>query len=198
MDIKDLEKLVRQLIEEENKSRISDFEGLSPDEMHLLVYSPFAKNSPLQLAKLTDEEYKQIPIFNLAKTLMLLINESGTLKLTEKGFLPVKVVADLYQRGFFKEERIESGIQKLYKETDSHTISMARILLDIAGLTKKRNGKMSLTATGTKALAKDELLLSKILEAALMKFNWGYFDGYENPHVAHVGSCFSLFLLSKY
>jgi len=49
-----------------------------------------------------------------------------------------------------KEEYIEKGILKLYKETDSMSVNLSRILIELAGLIKKRKGKISLTKTEKK------------------------------------------------
>ena len=145
-----------------------------------------------------DPEYKKIPIFNQIKYLADLIDENGELKLTNKGFLPTKVVSDLYQQGFYKEEDIERGISKLYKETDSLTMNLTRILMELGGLVKKRNGKVSLTKNSKKILADHHALLQLILLTFTTKFNWAYYDRYGDNKIGQLGYGFSLILLSKY
>lgn len=150
------------------------------------------------MQKLTDTEYKQIPIFNQIKYLAELISEKGELKLTAKGFLPTKIVADIYAKGFLKDEFIESGLMKLYKETDSMTVNLTRIILELSGIIKKRSGKLSLTKAGEKTLADNTKLFQHIFKIFTSKFNWGYYDGYGPDDVAQFGYGFSLILLSKY
>jgi len=62
---------------EQNNRMMPYFERYSPNEMQHIMYNTFEKNSPLQLQKLTDTEYKQIPIFNQIKYLAELISEKG-------------------------------------------------------------------------------------------------------------------------
>jgi hypothetical protein len=166
--------------------------------MQQVLYSSFSKDSPIQLQKLPDEEYQQIPMLNQVKYLTHLINRAGEIKLTGKGFLPTKMVADIYQQGFIKDELIESGINKLYKETDSMAINLTRILAELAGLTKKRNGKLSLTKSSEKYRSNNDKLLRLLLTTFATKFNWAYYDGYQENGIGQFGFGFTLILLSKY
>ncbi|WP_132796079.1 hypothetical protein [Tenacibaculum skagerrakense] len=183
---------------EQNNRPIPEFEGYSPFEMHKILHFSFAIDSPLELQKLSDTDYKNIPIINQIKYLTDLIDKKGDIKLTNKGFLPTKIVSDLYNQGFLKDEHIDNGISKLYKETDSMTINITRILIELAGLTKKRNGKLSLTKSAQKLLEDNEALLRQLFLTFTNKFNWAYYDGYGENHIGQLGYGFSLILLSKY
>src|SRR5690554_5716830 len=141
MDFEDIEKHIGNVINEYNRRLTPDFEGYSPNEMQQVLYYTFDPDSPITLQKLSEADYKSIPILNQVKYIMNLIAESGEIKLTKLGFLPTKVVADIYQQGFLKDELIEDGFSKLYKETDSNTIHLSKILIEIGGLAKKRLGK---------------------------------------------------------
>jgi hypothetical protein len=186
------------LMDAENNRPIEDFEGYSPFEMQQLLYSTFGENSPIQLQKLTTEDYQKIPMLMQVKYLADIIAKAGEIKLTKKGYLPTKIVAELYQQGFLKEEYIEEEIFKLYKEADSMTVNLTRILLEMAGLTKKRFGKLSLTKRGEKIIADDYKLLCRLFETFAKKFNWAYYDGYEENQAGQLGFGFTLILLSKY
>ena len=70
--------------------------------------------------------------------------------------------------------------------------------MELAGLTKKRNNKLSLTKAGEKLLKEDDKLLGKVLEAYCNKFNWAYFDNYEGEQVGRFGFGFTFILLGKY
>ncbi len=198
MDLKDIQKHIDKVMNEQNNRSISEFEGYSPFEMHQILHFTFEADSPVKLQKLSGSDYLKIPILNQIKYLTDLIDKAGEIKLTNKGFLPTKVVSDLYQQGFFKEEHIEKGISKLYKETDSMTVNLSRILIDLAGLTKKRNGKLSLTKSATKILSDNYTLLRLILLTFATKFNWAYYDRYGDNQIGQLGYGFSLILLSKY
>ena len=197
MEFEDFRSYMDQLVRQHNEQAQEDFEGLSPTKMGVLLDEPFGSKSPLQLRPLAPEDYKQIPIFQQIKFLISKLQE-GEIKLTAKGFLPTQLVADIYAKGFIKDEFIEKGIYKLYKETDAQAIHLSHLLLNLSGLTKKRKGKLSLTAAGKKIAASDQELLELIFKTMCLKFNWSYFDGYEDENVGQLGFAYSLLLLSKY
>ena len=198
MELKDIQRHIDLAMKEQNNRSIPEFEGYSPFEMHKILHFTFAIDSPLKLQKLSDADYKKIPILNQIKYLTDLIAKNGEIKLTNKGFLPTKIVSDLYSQGFLKEDHIEQGISKLYKETDSMTINLTRILIELAGLVKKRKGKLSLTKSSQKVLEDNEELLRQIFLTFTNKFNWAYYDGYGENQIGQLGYGFSLILLSNY
>lgn len=198
MDLKDLQKRIDKVMNEQNNRMIPDFEGYSPLEMQHILYSTFEADSPVKLLKLSDPDYKKIPILNQINYLANFIDKQGEIKLTSKGFLPTQIVSELYQQGFLKDESIENGISKLYKETDSVTVNLTRILIELTGIAKKRNGKLSLTKASTKILSDNYQLLRLILLTFATKFNWAYYDGYGSNNIGQLGYGFSMILLSKY
>ncbi|MCX6236919.1 MAG: hypothetical protein NTY07_05055 [Bacteroidia bacterium] len=196
--IEDLQRQLDQIMNEQNNCGLPKFEGYSPTEMHYILHDPFCDKCPVQLQKLSDSEYKSIPIFNQIKYLADLIAKSGEFKLTSKGFLPTKVVADIYGLGLYNDEYVESGRTKLSKETDSMIINLTRIIAELSGIVKKRNNKLSLTKTGEKTVTNNQELLRQIFRTFGSKFNWAYYDGYGENSIGQLGFGFSLILLSKY
>lgn len=184
----------------QNFTKTPDFEGYSPFDMHEILYNAFGENSPIQILKMDQSEYQKVPILKQLKYLLMLIEKKGTLKLTAKGYLPTGIVADIYSQGYFKDPMIERNISKSYKckETDSKTINLTRILLELSGLVKKRSNKLSLTNKGKALITDDAKLLQLIFKTFTTKFNWGYYDRYSEDNVAQIGFGFSLILLSKY
>lgn len=195
---KEIQDQVAREMERRNNRPIRDFEGYSPNEMHQILYFTLEDSSPIQLKKLSDSDYDRIPLLKQIKYVANLIEEAGELKLTKKGFLPTKVVADIYEQGILKDEHIESGISKLYKEADSMTINLTKNLIEVSGLTKKRHGKLSLTKSSRKVLKDDEELLRLIFKTFTQKFNWAYYDRYQEEQIGRFGYGFTLILLSKY
>lgn len=193
-----LQRYIDKVMNEQNNQGLANSEGYTPIEMRHILYDPFGDYSPIRLLKLTDADYKMIPILNQIKYLAKLVDKLVELKLTNKGFLPTKIVSDIYNQRFLKDELIESGISKLYKETDSSTINLTRILLEISGLAKKRYNKLSLTKTGKKLLNDSFKLLLLIFKTFGTKFNWAYYDGYGQNNIGQLGFGFSLILLKKY
>jgi len=198
MDMNELKNKIDNIVNEHNKVGIPDFEGYSPEDIHNTLYFTFDEKSPVQLQRLSDSDCHRIPILMQIKYLADLIAEQGEIKLTKKGFLPVKFVKDIYGQGFLKERIIDSGIVKLNKEADSITVNLTRILAEISGIVKKRNNKLSLTKSGEKIISDKNKLLELIFKTFTLKFNWAYYDGYNDNSIAQFGFGFSLILLSKY
>ncbi len=196
--IEDLQKQLDKLMDEQNSRGRSEFDGYSPTDMQHLVYDTFGEYSPILLQKLSDSVYQEIPLLSQIKYLAALISVAGDLKLTQKGFLPVKIVSRLYSQGFIKDENIDPGIYRLYKETDSLSINLTRILMGLSGLTKKRNNRLSLTRKGEKILDDNFELLPLIVQTFCSRFNWAYYDGFGENKIGQLGYGFSLILLSKY
>jgi hypothetical protein len=198
MDLKDVQKHIDQVMNEQNNRSIPEFEGYSPFEMHHILHYTFESNSPIMLQNLADSDYNKSPMFNLIKYYLDLIQNTGEIKLTAKGFLSTKIVQEIYNQGFLEEYQFSSGISKLYKESDSLTVNLTRLLAELAGLTKKRNGKLSLTKTGEKIASNNQKLFELIFKTMTKKFSWAYYDHFEDEQIGQFGSGFSLILLSKY
>ena len=193
-----MQKQFNKIVNMQNNQGATEFEGYSPNEMELILYKPFSKNSPIQLNKLTESDYKSVSLLNLVKYLAILLSENGEIKLTKTESLPVKVVKDIYAKGFFKDKEIESGITKLSKETDSLSINLTKILIELSGLAKRQKGCLSLTKSGEKILRDDDETLKLIFRTFATKFNWAYYDAHEGEKVGQLGFGFTLTLLGKY
>lgn len=184
-----------------NNRPIEDFENYSPNEMNYILYDTFHENSVISFQDCPSQEIlNQIPFLSQVKFLLNHIDQQGEIKLTGKGYLPTKLVSEIYKQGYLKDELIESGISKLYKETDSDTISLTRIISEISGLVRKSKGKLTVTKKAKELLKekKEFEILKTIFNAFTRKFNWGYFDLYENESIGQLGFGFSLILLDKY
>jgi hypothetical protein len=195
---KDLERAMNKMMQEQNARGIPDFEGYSPNEMHFLLHEPFGKESPVRLKTMKPEAYASVPMLNQVRYLAGQIRDQGEVKLTKIGNLPVKLVKELYSQGYLKDELVEEGITKLSKESDSITINLARILLQLCGMTKIRSNKLSLTKKGETMLADNAGLLNMIFQTMCLKFKWAYYDGYVDERIGQLGFGFTLVLLSKY
>jgi hypothetical protein len=197
----DIRRKIETSINLYNTSPIKDFEGLSPADMRYVLYDPFSKDSPLQLKNnIPDKILDQIPMLNLIEYLLRKINDLGEIKLTSTGSLPTTLVKELYNQGFIKDYDIERGITKLYAETSCQTIHLTRIIAELSGFVKKKNGKLSLTKTWKdKLISKNrQEILYQTFSVFSQEFNWGYFDGYPSQQTGQLGFAFSLLLLSKY
>jgi hypothetical protein len=183
-----------------NYTPLDDFLGLSPTDIHYLVYEPYDKNSLVQLKKnLDDATLDKLAFFRIAEELLKIIARDKFIKLTPLGALPKKTMVELYAYKFIPEELVEKGISKLTRQEDSISIQSARFVTEAAGLAKKVNGKLSLTKNGEKIIRKEnrEDLFFKILSAFTEKFNWGFNDGYPEQPVGQFGWAFSISCLTS-
>ncbi len=184
-----------------NQSPLEDFNNLSPEDMYNIVYNPFKKECPIQYkSNIGNEVYDDIPFLTLIEYYLNLILRSDEIKLTKTGNLPTIMVKELYGKGLIKEEMIEGGYQKLYKEQDSLSIQNVKIISDLSGLTKKRNNKLSLTAKGKKYLNDSNRagLFRLIFETYGYNFNLGYHDGYTDESEVQKSLGYTIYLLLKY
>lgn len=198
MDLGDIQKHIDKVMNEQNNQAMPKFEGYSPFEMHHILHFPFGSNSPISIQKLAESDYKEIPMLNQMKYFLDLIKNSSEIKLTAKGFLPTKIVKDIYDQEFLEEVRITSRKSQLYKERDSMTVNLTRLLAELSGLIKKRNGKLSLTKNGEKISFDSFRLFDLILKTMTGKFNWSYYDGYGDNQIGQLAFGFSIILLHKY
>lgn len=184
-----------------NNSQLDDFLGLSPTEIHHLLYDTFGDKSPVRFRNHIDgATLNQIPLFLLAEEYLRIIQRDKQIKLTPLGALPKKVIVELYDKRFLLDEHIEIGIKKLWKEDDCISIRSARLTAEIAGLVRKANGKLSLTKTATKLLeTNNRLQIFKLFfKAFTNKFIWSFNDGYPEQPIGQLGWAFSVIMLDKF
>lgn len=184
-----------------NNTPMDDFLGLSPTEMHHLLYDTFGDKSPIQFRNDIDEKtLDQIPLFRIVEDYLKIIQRDKHIKLTPLGALPKKVMVELYDKRYLLEERIESGITKLWREEDSVSIRSARLTAEVAGLVKKISGKLTLTKTATKLLETNNRLqiFRQFFLAFTEKFLWSFNDGYPEQPIGQLGWAFSVIMLDKY
>ena len=143
VDMDRINERLRTVTARHNSTPRSDFNGLSPEEMHNITYYPFAEQCVVNLNKLCKEQYDQIPLVKQALFLMSTLSQTE-LKLTKLGWLPLKIVAEAYALGR-PEWIIEELNQKRINEYDANSVWMARIILDLLGWIKTRKGMLSLT-----------------------------------------------------
>jgi len=185
----------------QNNSPVDDFLGLSPTEIHYLLYDTFGDRSPVQLrGTIGDETLDQIPLFRIAEEFLKIMYRDKFIKLTPLGALPKKVMVELYEKRLLPDEHIESGLTKLWKEGDCISIMSARITTELAGLVRKAGGRLHLTKTATKLLEKNDRaqIFKQFFQAFTSKFNWSFNDGYPKQPIGQLGWAFSVFMLDKF
>ncbi len=181
-----------------NHTGIDDFNGLSPFQMHNMIYAPLSSSCVVQLQKMKIEEYDKIPIIRLMKVIIDEINPEDGLRLTTVGNIPPKIVKSIYENSEYKEDAIESGIVRINKEDDCEAVVTAREILILCGMVKVRNKVMNRTKKCHELLNDPDTMLKKIWEEFVSRFNVSYFDGYPENECGKFGFAYILFLLNKY
>lgn len=119
------------------------------------------------------------------------------LKLTKTGNLPVRIVKEIYSKRIILDVPIEIGITKLSKETDFLALNCAKIIGIMSGYLRKANNKIYVTKKGQEFKNSDNNLRDILFNFGI-KFNKGYYDGYEDDFISQRDFIFSIYLLSKY
>jgi hypothetical protein len=187
----ELDKYFRQY----NQAPLDDFNGLSPNQMDVLIYDV---DLAIEFNLEQEELLTEIPLFNLVNYLMLILQEKGKIKLTKKGNLPLSVVKDIYAQKYKPEWAIEKGYSKLASEDDSRSVQLAHLMLTLSHCIKKRHNSLSLTKKGIQLLKDQKKLAREVLIIFTYKFNWGYFDGYRPEDIAQFGMGYLLYLYRKF
>lgn len=184
-----------------NNSPQDKFSGLSPCQTYEIINNPFSENSPIKFTNNIDNNIlDRIPFFKITEELLKIIQRDKFIKLTPLGALLKKVMVELYDYKFIPDERIESGLTKLWKQDDCISIGTARIVSELGKFVKKINGKLYLTKSGEEHLKPENRLnLFKYTYSVFTEsFNWSFNDGYPKEPIGQYGSTFSVYLLLKY
>ena len=196
VDINRVNEHLQEIMIRQNSAPRSDFNGLSPEDMHNIMYDPFRDQCVVQLNKLDKNQYELVPLIRQALFLLNTLNEKD-LKLTKLGWLPLKIVADAYRIGQ-PEWIIEELKQKRINEYEVGAVWMARIILELLGWIKTRKGVLSLTVKGRKAFSNIVAAANEILRFSLVGVGLHTFDAVEDDRIGNLGIAYSVWLLNQF
>jgi hypothetical protein len=195
------EELAKQLVEAHNQAGVDDFDGFTPEEMMHVLYYPFSKECPIKINDNPENAIvMEIPLFKIAVELLRIIIAEDRLKLTSRGYLPPKVVMDIYEKRMLQEELIEKGIVLLRREENWKPLQTVKIVLMLSGIVRKSRGDLIVTKQVKKDLENENYgaIFLKFFHAYTTKFSWAYNDRFSNEVVGQMGFMFLLHLLNKY
>ena len=196
VDINRVNEHLQEIMIRQNSAPRSDFNGLSPEDMHNIMCDPFRDQCVVQLNKLDKNQYELVPLIRQALFLLNTLNEKD-LKLTKLGWLPLKIVADAYRIGQ-PEWIIEELKQKRINEYEVGAVWMARIILELLGWIKTRKGVLSLTVKGRKAFSNIDAAANEILRFSLVGVGLHTFDAVEDDRIGNLGIAYSVWLLNQF
>jgi hypothetical protein len=182
-----------------NSRPIDDFQGLSADQMHHFLYSPFTSPQVVSFPESLRTE-PSAPILSLFSMLAEAIGKKG-LKPTAKGNLPRKVVREvglafLGQDGY-RDRTLFGGMNK---EKDFPELEATRIVAQLAGLIRKYKGRFILGRECRKLMAGSgfKAIYPKLFRTYLETFNWDFRDAFREAPLIQQTALFSLYLLARY
>ncbi|RZJ98927.1 MAG: hypothetical protein EOO46_23400 [Flavobacterium sp.] len=184
-----------------NNTPLEEFSGLTPNQMQTLLYDTFGEGSPIQFRKnISDETLDKALLFRISEELLKIVQREKHIKLTKGGALPRKVVIELYEKKFIPEEMIDSGIRNLLREDDSESISLARVISELAGFIVMESGKIILSPKALEMIDNNDRigLFKKFFETFTEGFHWGNLDNFTEAPIGQVGWAYSLLLLNKF
>ena len=192
----ELNSKLSEFLAEKNNAHVEHFLGISPSQMHQVLYSPFSLSNHLFSFDCVEEsQLKDIPIIKQSYFFLSKLNEVGELKGTQLGNLPKNFVVEFYHL-FLSNERYASVPNR---EDDLFQLTRLKHLLDLSGLIKKRNKKFSLTKKGHEILVQDnsKQLFEEIILTWTNNFNWGFGDRYSNLSLIQRSAVFNFYMLNK-
>ena len=194
VSLNDINAHLQTIMTTHNATPVASFNGFTPNQMSQMLSSPLGEHCPVKLRQLSDEQIQQIPIMRQVLHLMDILCK-GDLKLTNQGYIPPKIVSELYDLG------IHSWSSDYYNhltEARSEEVQTLRVVLKQCGLIKTLLGKMSLTAKGKKLLPDHNKLMSTVIVFLMDDYNTAWLDAYEDYRTGNIGRCYSLWLLHHF
>jgi hypothetical protein len=197
--LQEAQETLDRVVSDRNNTPLDDFCGLSPAQIHRLLYDPFGDGSLARYnLKLTD--FPEAPILKILKQILIGLSQGG-LKMTAKGNLPPAfsraVALSYYGEEGFREKTL---FGKLRREQDWGEIHTVRLIAELAGFVKKEKGRFKLTQKGEQVFFRglNGRSFLDLFRAYTLKFNWAYRDGYPQMSIIQNSFLYTLFCLHRF
>ncbi len=195
----DVQNFADGFMDRRNRAVLDEFHGLSPEQMYMLLYSPF--DSP---GLVTFPEHisltPEAPILTLFSLLADAIGEQG-LKCTATGNLPLafcKAAAKIFR--ISTDEGNLRRIGGIRSELDFFELHVTRLVSVEAGLVRKYKGRFKLTRECQRLLAGSDpaAIYLRLFRSYAQRYNWSYGDGYPELPFIQQSFLFTLYLLHRH
>jgi len=177
-----------------NSQPVDDFLGLTPDQLHVILYSPLDEMQHIVdfNSSFDSSLLEQVPIVKKVMLLIKLIGEVGEAKATRNGYLPKKIVNALYDF---------HGLDKFTVPTEEYAPSILalRHAVTDCGWLKKKSGRFSLTKKGEQVFQNGFTPTHYVilLKYWMINYNWAFTDWYSACAIVQQSAVFSLYVLLK-
>lgn len=153
------------------------------------------KNSGVNLNEaFFSTAFEDVPLLQGIVTLLNSIDSKG-LKLTQKGFLPTKVVQSIVEVAATAAEQRFLKFQKRFYEEEHISAQMVRVTAEVIKLVKVQKGRLFLTKKAQEFLALSPHQRFIVLFDSMLDVNMGYFDAHQEALCVHGSSLIMLQLL---
>ena len=199
----DLEATVLATVGSYNKRPQQELGGLSPEQAFRLLNAdwddatgPVYVETAIGLAELDASD-----TLHDARLLLALLEEAGVVRATSTGNLPRTLVTTFLERMRPDREArpARDAAPRPRNEEDVRRLFIARLLLELAGLMKRRKGACSATRRGAQ-LAREEHageLLALLIRVYFRKLNLAWLDGMPAAPPFQGTVAFTLFQLGR-
>ncbi len=188
---------------EENQHMINrrpekDFDGISREQMYFLLNDPMGEKSLIQFHAMTEISLAQIPLLALSDLLITKIKQTGKLKLTVGGNLPVSICEYLLAQNLI-DWKYRSSLTRVQEENIPYLTPLKHYLIH-SKLVEKHKNALVLTCEGeriARANLPDRFIHLFMFIAG--RYNWENFNRLkDNGIYGQLGWAFSLCLLARY
>jgi hypothetical protein len=182
-------------LRKKNAEPKSEFLGLSPEQLHRLLYRAFEETSDIVTLNgdLSSEKILEVPIVEESVYFLKRLGELQPLKATAKGNLPRAFAREIHNR-FPEDPEFPFSIAS---EENDLKLRALRHILDMCGWIKKRNQKFYLTQKGKilneKGFGPDDF--HHLFQTYTRKFNWASRDPYPELEIIQQAFLFSCYIL---
>ncbi|MEO6959953.1 MAG: hypothetical protein ABI228_00985 [Burkholderiaceae bacterium] len=188
-----------QFMGQVNVAPQADFDGLSAEQMHALLYFPFDCPQLVDLRlRVPADKVAEAPLMSLFLLLVQAIGDQG-LKPTATGNLPRKICRDI-ALAYYGEARYaeQTRFSAINSELDFFDLHVARLVGELAGLVRRYKGKFIVSRKGRALLKapKSDSLYPILFRCYAQVFNWAYRDGYPDIPFIQQSFLFTLYLLA--
>lgn len=204
LSMKEMQNVLKSRQIKMNERPIEDFHGMSAGQMNNWLRSDFEKLEGITIN--TPQDLSQSPVMvYLDIMIKAAIENDGSLKLTDNGYLPTSIVKacdDAYESLDLKEKIFMDKYSdfKGKKEVDFIALIFTRILAEASGIFKKQKKTLSINKKNIALYQKNGIraFFIPVWKAATYSFNWAYFDGFELKHDFRLMWVFLVWRLSKH
>lgn len=185
LTIDEINLVLNRRMQDRNNQPLSDFCGISPNQMNNWINAPFDKLQGLTIN--TPSDFSASPVM---RYLQLILDEAmsndGSFKATAKGNLPLKIVNQanaLLPEFAVSQFDINISISEFAgrNEDDFYALHYTRVLAEVCGIIYLRSGRYHVKKAAQKQYQTSglQVFFKPMLEAAIKSYNWGYMDRYE-------------------